>query len=96
MTRMTVTLSTIAALTMLAPVLAFAQQVKCPEGQTASGECVSPGLASRLRTSAIIFAQPKISQTAYPVLPADDWFYRYPNSVIPNPAKPAPAFSFSP
>jgi hypothetical protein len=96
MTRIAVTLSTVAALAMLAPVVASAQQVRCPEGQTASGECVSPGLAARLRTTAIIFAQPKISQTAYPVLPVDDWFYRYPNQVIPNPAKPVPAFSFSP
>jgi hypothetical protein len=96
MKRIAVTLSTIVALSMLAPAVASAQQVKCPEGQTASGECVPPNLAARLRTTAIIFAQPKISQTAYPVLPADDWQYRYPNQVIPTPAKPAPAFTFSP
>jgi hypothetical protein len=95
MRRIAVTLSAVVALTILAPGHASAQ-VKCPEGQTASGECVAPGLAVRLRTTAVIFAQPKISQTAFPVLPADDRIYRYPNQVIPNPAKPAPAFTFSP
>ncbi len=70
-----------------------AAQVKCPEGKTATGECVNPRLAGVMRQTAVIFSQPKISQTAYPVLPIDDWFYRYPNSLIPDPAKPTPAFT---
>jgi hypothetical protein len=67
-------------------------QVRCPEGKTASGECVNPALAAAMRQTAIIFSQPKISQTAFPVLPADDLLYRYPHQLIPSPLKPAPAW----
>ena len=67
-------------------------QVKCPEGKTANGDCVNAALAAALRQTAIIFSQPKISQTAFPVLPADDRLYRYPNQLIPSPPKPAPAW----
>lgn len=67
------------------PILAQAQ---CPEGKTATGECVNPGLAQALRQSAIIFAQPNISQTHYPVLPNDDFKFRYPNELNPNQLKP--------
>lgn len=67
-------------------------QVKCPEGKTAVGECVNPALAAAMRQTAIIFSQPKISQTAFPVLPADDLLYRYPHQLIPSPLKPAPAW----
>jgi hypothetical protein len=65
-------------------------QGKCAEGRTASGECVNESLAATMRQSAGIFAQPKLSYTAYPILPADDWFYRYPNQLIPDPPLPAP------
>jgi hypothetical protein len=71
-------------------------QVKCPEGKTSNGDCVNPGLAAAMRQTAIIFSQPKISQTTFPVLPADDRLYRYPNQLIPDPLKPAPAFTASP
>jgi hypothetical protein len=71
-------------------------EVKCPEGKTASGDCVNPALAAALRLTAIIFSQPKISQTAFPILPAQDRQYRYPNQLIPTPLKPAPAFAPSP
>jgi hypothetical protein len=74
---------------MLWPAGASAQQ-RCPEGETASGECVNPLLAGAMRQIGIIFAQPKISQTTYPVLPADDRMSRYPNQLIPDPLKPAP------
>jgi hypothetical protein len=67
-------------------------EVKCPEGKTAAGDCVNPVLAAAMRQTAIIFSQPKISQTAFPVLPADDRIYRYPNQLIPSPLKPAPAW----
>ena len=71
-------------------------QVPCAEGRAANGSCVNPGLAFVTRQSSIIFSQPKISRTAFPVLPVQDLQYRYPNQVTPNPAKPTPAFSPSP
>jgi hypothetical protein len=60
----------------------------CREGRTFSGECVNAGLAESMRQTAIIFSQPKLSQTAYPVLPGEDWLYRYPNQLIPDPLLP--------
>jgi hypothetical protein len=57
----------------------------CREGRTAGGECVNAGLSESMRETAIIFSQPKLSQTAYPVLPGGDWLYRYPNQLIPDP-----------
>ena len=56
---------------MAIPAVAAAQQ-KCPEGRSANGTCVDPGLIVSARQTAIIFAQPKISQTAYPILPVED------------------------
>jgi hypothetical protein len=51
-------------------------EVKCPEGKTTAGDCVNPALAAAMRQTAIIFSQPKISQTAFPILPAQDLIYR--------------------
>ena len=65
------------------PTLASAQG-PCAEGMTASGECVDPGLAAGARQTAIVFSQPKISYTAYPVLPNGDTSYRYPNQLNPD------------
>ena len=59
-------------------------QVRCLEGRTSSGECANAALAATVRHTAIIFAQPKISSTAFPVLPADDYSVRYPYNLIPN------------
>jgi hypothetical protein len=70
---------------------AAAAQQSCPEGRTASGQCVNAGLALSMRQDAIIFAQPKISHTAFPVLPSADWQYRYPNNLIPDPQPPSAA-----
>jgi hypothetical protein len=96
MTRVaSATLLTVAGGIALAPAAATAQG-KCPEGRTASGECVNPGLAATARLTATIFSQPKISKTAFPILPFDDRVYRYPNQLIPDPLKAAPAFSVSP
>ena len=53
-----------------------------------TGECVNAGLAESMRQTGIIFSQPKLSQTTYPVLPGDDWLYRYPNQLIANPLLP--------
>jgi hypothetical protein len=61
--------------TALSPAVAAAQQ-KCPEGRAAGGACANPGLIAAARQTAIIFAQPKISQTAYPVLPTEDPRFR--------------------
>jgi hypothetical protein len=70
---------------------AAAAQQSCPEGRTASGQCVNAGLALSMRQDAIIFAQPKISHTAFPVLPSADWQYRYPNNLIHDPQPPSAA-----
>ena len=71
-------------------------QPNCSEGRRSSDDCVNPGLAASNRQTAIIFSQPKISKTAFPVLPADDRRFRYPNQLIPDQLRPAPAFSLSP
>jgi hypothetical protein len=65
-------------------------QERCPEGRTSAGACINPLLAAAMREAAIIFSQPKISQTAFPVLPSADRMYRYPNQLNPDPLKPAP------
>lgn len=62
-------------------------QEHCAEGRTSVGQCVNAALAENARLSAIIFAQPKISLTAFPVLPSGDANYRYPNQLIPDPLK---------
>jgi hypothetical protein len=73
-----------------------AAQQNCGEGRRSNGDCVNPGLAASNRQTATIFSQPKISKTAFPVLPADDRRFRYPNQLIPDQSRPAPAFSVSP
>jgi hypothetical protein len=78
--------ATAAALLAAAP--AGAQEV-CPEGRTFGGDCVNPGLAEAQRQTAIIYSHPKISQTAFPVLPVDDREFRYPNALIPDPLTPS-------
>jgi hypothetical protein len=80
------------ALSLLTPGAASAE-VKCPEGKTVTGDCVNPALTAAMRLTAIIFSQPKISQTAFPILPVEDYSYRYPHQLIPTPLKPAPAFA---
>lgn len=64
-------------------------QGRCAEGRTVASQCVNAVLAENARLSAIIFAQPKISLTAFPVLPSGDANYRYPNQLIPDPLKPS-------
>lgn len=58
-------------------------QGSCPEGRTLSGECVNPSLAAGARQAAVLFSQPLISYTAYPVLPVEDQRQRYPDSLKP-------------
>lgn len=64
-------------------------QSYCPEGKTASGACVNPALAASARLDSMIFAQPKISYTAFPLLPALDFLFRYPHNQNPDPGKPS-------
>jgi hypothetical protein len=71
-------------------------QPNCGEGRRSNGDCVNPGLAASNRQTAIIFSQPRISKTAFPILPGDDRRFRYPNQLIPDQSRPAPAFSLSP
>jgi len=66
---------------------AASAQVRCPEGRTSTGACVNPALAEASQQTAIIFAQPKLSYTAYPVLPTGDRLYRYPNELNPDPLR---------
>jgi hypothetical protein len=73
-----------------------AAQQNCGEGRLSNGNCVNPGLAASNRQTATIFSQPKISKTAFPVLPSGDRSFRYPNQLIPDQSKPAPAFTISP
>lgn len=68
---------------------AASAQTNCPEGRTATGQCVNPGLADSMRQAAVIYSQPKLSYTAYPVLPTLDWTFRYPNQLNPNPLNPS-------
>ena len=83
------------ALLMLACSLALwagtaSAQVRCKEGRLTKELCANASLATAMREVAIIFSQPKISQTAFPVLPSGDRAYRYPNQLIPDPLKPSP------
>jgi hypothetical protein len=71
----------------IAPGAAMAQS--CPDGKTASGQCVNPGLADAMRLGAVIYSQPKISFTHYPVLPAQDFIFRYPHQLNPDQLKPS-------
>ena len=63
---------------------AASAQVKCDGGRTAGGECVDRELTTSARQSSVIFSQPKISHTAFPVLPSVDNTYRYPHQLIPD------------
>jgi hypothetical protein len=80
--------------TLMLPPNFAAAQAPCLEGRTGSGECVNPRLAQSARRAAVIFAQPKLSYTAFPVLPSNDSLYRYPNQLIPDPLKAAPLGPF--
>jgi uncharacterized membrane protein YgcG len=71
-------------------------QRRCPTGLAASGDCANGAAARAAIRAAVIFSQPKISSTAYPVLPSSDRLYRYPNQLtttpfIPPPVGPGPA-----
>ena len=77
-----------AAASFALPLAGASAQTACAFGHSANGDCVNEAMATSAITSAVIFSQPKISLTAYPVLPSLDRLYRYPNQLIPNPLGP--------
>ena len=83
------------AMSAISPAGVASAQVMCPEGRTAAGDCVNPGLAQSARAAAVIFAQPKLSATAFPVLPSADRFYRYPYELVDTPQGPSPLGPFA-
>src|SRR5437764_1367106 len=64
-------------------------QNTCPDGRTASGQCVNAGLAESMRQAGVIYSQPKLSYTAYPVLPSLDFVFRSLHQLIPDPLEPS-------
>lgn len=83
----------------LSPSIVQAQQVGCGMGKAVSGDCVNEAMAKSALQAAVIFSQPKISLTHYPVLPSVDRLYRYPNQLMPDqlratPIAPNPGFEF--
>jgi hypothetical protein len=64
-------------------------QAACPAGRTSNGQCVNAAFAASMTQGAVITSQPKLSYTHYPVLPALDWIFRYPNQLNPDPLKPS-------
>ena len=67
---------------------AASAEAKCPGGRAANGECVNEAQAMSAIQAAVIFSQPKISLTAYPILPQSDLRFRYPNQLIPDQPRP--------
>jgi hypothetical protein len=57
---------------MASPVAA---KPRCPEGRTQAGECVDPDVAITARVFAIVESQQKLSYTAPPNLPSEDYDY---------------------
>ncbi len=65
-------------------------QRKCSAGLAANGDCANEAAARAAVRTAVIFSQPKISTTAYPVLPSSDRLYRYPSQLTTTPFIPPP------
>ena len=63
-------------------------QATCPEGRLSNGQCADPVLGAAVRETLMVFSQPKISYTAFPILPSLDYRYRYPHELIPDPLRP--------
>jgi hypothetical protein len=78
----------LAATCAVLPGTSFAQGT-CPAGRTGHGQCANAEFTTGMTRGAVITSQPKLSATHYPVLPAIDWIFRYPNQINPDPAKPA-------
>jgi hypothetical protein len=71
----TVTL-TLATAMMVGALSSATAQGRCPEGRAANGACAKPGLVQVARKSTVVDTQPKLSFTAPPVLPSEDYEYR--------------------
>jgi hypothetical protein len=68
-----------AALLAIATMASAARaQTPCPDGKTFTGACVKGELGESVRKQVFVFAQPKISYTAPPVLPSEDGIYAIP------------------
>ncbi|HUL90529.1 MAG TPA: hypothetical protein VLU23_20395 [Pseudolabrys sp.] len=80
-------LTVAAASIALVPFEASAQ-TQCGGGRASNGDCVNETMATMAIETAVIFSQPKVSHTAYPVLPFADRLYRYPNQLISNQLAP--------
>jgi hypothetical protein len=95
--RSATTILTAMALIAVFPASTHAQ-VRCPEGRTASGQCVDPDLANMNSLRVTAFAQPKFSYTAPPFLPNADRTHRVPpafhevNSLLDFPPNANPGF----
>ena len=82
---------------------AFAAEA-CPEGKTVTGECVNAGLAATMRLNALVYSQSQLSHTAQPIMPQQDYTYRYPHALTTTPPQgqgdvtpvPSPPTSFPP
>lgn len=74
--------------TLLVPTASPAQE-RCAEGRTLSGACVDAALAANARQIAVLFSQPKISATAFAVMPSADSITRYPASLNGAPSQPS-------
>ncbi|MBX9842724.1 MAG: hypothetical protein K2Z80_13050 [Xanthobacteraceae bacterium] len=81
---------------MLAGAAPSGAQAWCGEGRTAGGLCANAALAQAMRQTANIFSQPKISYTAYPVMPSEDARFRYPHELNPNPQPPSATGTLAP
>jgi hypothetical protein len=55
------------------PATSSAAPLRCPEARTLSGECVNPALTLGLRKQSIAMTQSKLSYTAPPRLPSEDF-----------------------
>lgn len=63
-------------------------QAACPSGYASNGDCVNEAMLVAAVQAAVIYSQPKISLTAYPVLPSLDRRFRYPHELNPNVQSP--------
>lgn len=90
MARMLQRSGLIVAMSMMLLPSAAQAQFRCSAGTAASGDCVNEAMAKSALQAAVIFSQPKISFTAYPVLPSADRRYRYPNQLMPDQLRATP------
>jgi hypothetical protein len=91
----TIVMLTAASLIVLSGMASHAQ-AQCVEGRTSAGQCIDPAMGEAARQRGVIYSQPKISTTAYPIMPLADYRYRYPNELNPNPLPTTPVGTAAP